>query len=210
MTAHLHRYGSELERLADIVGHVERQHETFFANRSGKNTGPTLEAQTQRTKLGIIQLSSQLEAVSSFRRELEDKTRNILALLFNNIQVSNDKIMVANGVAMNEMLRASRAEAKLSMQLAEEMKKDSVAMKTIALLTVFFLPGTSFAAILSMPFFDQNKWMGDVSRIWLWFVLAVPSTSLAFAFYKFWKSRHDAALRSKDLGAAEIVEILDP
>lgn len=39
--------------------------------------------------------------------------------------------MVANGVAMNEMLRASRAEAKLSMQLAEEMKKDSVAMKTV-------------------------------------------------------------------------------
>lgn len=70
--------------------------------------------------------------------------------------------------------------------------------------------GVFCQAILSMPFFDQNKWMGDVSRIWLWFVLAVPSTSLAFAFYKFWKSRHDAALRSKDLGAAEIVEILDP
>jgi hypothetical protein len=39
--------------------------------------------------------------------------------------------MVANGIAMNKMLRASRAEAKLSLQLAEEMKKDSVAMKTV-------------------------------------------------------------------------------
>lgn len=103
MTAHLHRYGSELERLADIVGHVERQHETFFANRSGKNTGPTLEAQTQRTKLGIIQLSSQLEAVSSFRRELEDKTRNILALV-----VSGSIYVVAQSLIINSCSTTSK------------------------------------------------------------------------------------------------------
>lgn len=39
--------------------------------------------------------------------------------------------MVANGQAMNKMLKASRAEAQMSMRLAEEMKKDSVAMKTV-------------------------------------------------------------------------------
>jgi hypothetical protein len=60
-----------------------------------------------------------------------------------------------------------------------------------------------------MSFFDQNEWIGEVSRIWLWFVLTVPCTGLAFAFYKYWKSRHDAAIRSKDLTAAEMGEILD-
>lgn len=39
--------------------------------------------------------------------------------------------MVENGQAMNKMLKASRAEAQMSMRLAEEMKKDSVAMKTV-------------------------------------------------------------------------------
>ena len=69
---------------------------------------------------------------------------------------------------MNKILEATQAETKLSRRVAlqsrrltEEMKKDSVAMKTvidhakhyrpgadtkqIALLTTFFLPGTSFA-----------------------------------------------------------------
>lgn len=63
--------------------------------------------------------------------------------------------------------------------------KDSVYMKTIALLTVLFLPGTSFAAILSMPFFD-DKWMQNVRRFWLWIALTVPTTALCFAFYVIW------------------------
>lgn len=61
-----------------------------------------------------------------------------------------------------------------------------------------------------MPFFSQSAWMGEASRIWLWFVLTVPSTALAFAFYQFWKRRHEVAVsRSKDEGAAEMGEILD-
>jgi predicted nucleic acid-binding Zn-ribbon protein len=90
MTAHLHRYGSELERLADIVEHVKWQHQGFFANRSDKDAHPTVEAETQRTQLGIIQISSQLEAVNSFRQELEDKTKNILALVFLRTNVRRD------------------------------------------------------------------------------------------------------------------------
>jgi hypothetical protein len=90
MTAHLHRYGSELERLADIVGHVKWQHQGFFANRSDKGAHPTIGAETQRMQLGMIQISSQLEAVNSFRQELEDKTKNILALVSLRINVRCD------------------------------------------------------------------------------------------------------------------------
>jgi hypothetical protein len=81
--------------------------------------------------------------------------------------------MVANGSAMQEMMRATQEETKMSRvmairahELTEEMKKDSLSMKTasqshssisehplteiqIAILTMFFLPGTSFAVRLS-------------------------------------------------------------
>lgn len=59
--------------------------------------------------------------------------------LFNNIQVSNDKFMVANGHAMTKLLNAARREAKISRRLADqpqmialEMREDSVAMKTVS------------------------------------------------------------------------------
>jgi hypothetical protein len=34
-----------------------------------------------------------------------------------------------------------------------------------------------------MPFFNQQAWMTDASRVWVWFVLTVPSTALAVLFY---------------------------
>jgi len=60
--------------------------------------------------------------------------------------------MVLNTTAMQEILKATQQETKMSRamaikahELTEEMKKDSLSMKTIAILTMFFLPGTSFA-----------------------------------------------------------------
>lgn len=82
--------------------------------------------------------------------------------------------MVANGEKMHAILivtqedaQTSRDIAEQSRVLAEEMKQDSVAMKTvcdlntppiskltrvkIAVTTMFFLPGTSFAVRTSSP-----------------------------------------------------------
>jgi hypothetical protein len=73
MTAHLHRYGSELGWLEDIVADIAQQHETFF--RYARKTQP------ERTKFGLAQVASHLAAISSIRQELESKTKNILALV---------------------------------------------------------------------------------------------------------------------------------
>jgi len=42
-----------------------------------------------------------------------------------------------------------------------------------------------------MPFFSDNPWLKDASKFWLWVVLTVPSTGLAFAFYVYWKRRSE-------------------
>lgn len=91
--------------------------------------------------------------------------------------------MVAILEAAQDEAAYSRQIAERSQQLSEDMKKDSVSMKTIAILTMFFLPATSFAAILAMPFFATNKYLSDGRTVWIWIVLTLPTTAMAYAVY---------------------------
>jgi hypothetical protein len=66
--------------------------------------------------------------------------------------LGNDRALLENSLAMQKILKATQEETAASKvmagrahELTEEMKKDSLSMKTIAILTMFFLPGTSFA-----------------------------------------------------------------
>ena len=82
MTAHLHRYGSELGRLADIVDHVGQEAaELYDYTGNGSREGALRARLRQRTVLAMAQIRSQLQDVNVFRQELEHKTQNILALV---------------------------------------------------------------------------------------------------------------------------------
>lgn len=88
MAAHLHRYGSELGTIADIVDHVEKRFEetTVLASSSEddalNDTGDIIPRRgRQRTRSPIDQVRSQLKDIDTFRQELERKTQNILALV---------------------------------------------------------------------------------------------------------------------------------
>lgn len=97
--------------------------------------------------------------------------------------------------ASSEEARLSRQIAKQSQKMAVDMRRDSTSMKTIAILTMFFLPATSFAAVLSMPFFAQDSWMGKGERAWLWVVLSVPSTMVAFGIFWFYVRKGDKEIQ---------------
>ena len=55
-----------------------------------------------------------------------------------------------------------------------------------------------------MPFFSTNAYLTDASRFWIWIVLTVPSTALAFAFYLFRRWRDEARNRKAKLFDSEI------
>ncbi|KAL2785416.1 hypothetical protein BJX66DRAFT_343114 [Aspergillus keveii] len=57
---------------------------------------------------------------------------------------------------MQEDANLGRKLAKASHDLAQGTRRDSVAMGTIAVVTMFFLPGVTFTTFLSMPFFDRD------------------------------------------------------
>ncbi|CAI6079784.1 unnamed protein product [Clonostachys chloroleuca] len=190
ISAHLHRYLSELKSLHGIVTDLIDFYDSMYSDKAGEDEDEALE----KANRGFNQVLSQIEASLDFATELEKKTQNILDLLFNRIQINSDRLLVANGRAMEEILRAMRADTEVgrkmadaSHQLAVEMKRDSIAMRTIAIITMAFLPAATFATVLSMPFFSDNPWLKEADRFWVWILLTVPATGGCFLFYRLWR-----------------------
>ncbi|KAF3344836.1 hypothetical protein VdG2_07022 [Verticillium dahliae VDG2] len=203
IAAHLQRYLSELKSLRGIAADLSADYASVHEN----DAKPGNKEALKQAARGFAQVLSQVDAAHELAVELEKKTQNILALLFNRIQISSDRLLVANGEAMQGILRAMQEDASLaqrmateSHRLAQEMKKDSIAMKTIAIVTMFFLPGATFATLLSMPFFSDNEWMGHASRFWIWVVFSVPSTAACFIFYSIWRKRAQELVREAEDG----------
>lgn len=87
-------------------------------------------------------------------------------------------------------------DTKLSTQIAHDTKRDSEAMKTIAYLTLVFLPTTFVSAIFSSGALDLQIWRGEVtgrsvvSPGWWVFVLSsLITTILTLGAWLLWKRR---------------------
>ncbi|KAK3488431.1 hypothetical protein B0T13DRAFT_95178 [Neurospora crassa] len=67
-------------------------------------------------------------------------------------------------------------------------RQDNSVMKSIALLTMIFLPATFISALFSTTFFtygDNGKW--EVSdELWIYFVATVPATIAIVVFWRVW------------------------
>jgi hypothetical protein len=70
--------------------------------------------------------------------------------------------------------------AKASKDLAEASKKDSSAMKTIAVMTMAFLPATFFAALFSVPSLKWDSPKIIQGTFWIYWAFTLPATLLVF------------------------------
>ena len=92
--------------------------------------------------------------------------------------------------------------AEYSSTIALATKRDSDSMKTMAALTMFFLPGTWAAALFAMPLFDWSAQPGEAvinERLWIYWALVAPLTMLVLLLWwgwKEWRSRRDIALEA--------------
>ena len=72
----------------------------------------------------------------------------------------------------------AQADTEASINLAALAQRDGSNMKTIAVMTMMFLPGTFFAALFAVP---SLKWDAGVvisDRFWIYWAFALPSTAL--------------------------------
>lgn len=80
-------------------------------------------------------------------------------------------------------------------RIADETLRDSSAMKSIAVLTMVFLPSTALATIFSMSsFFSQSPNDAHIvvsSKFWIFWAIAAPITLLVLICYFIWVQRRE-------------------
>ena len=102
----------------------------------------------------------------------------LLTQLFNLIAQKEAKV----GIAVAEDSRT----------LASASKEDSTAMKTLAAVTVAFLPGTFVASFFAMPLFEWDAVAEGIvvsKRFWIYWAVTVPLTCLTLVVWVLWTKR---------------------
>ena len=142
-----------------------------------------------------VQLRAVSDASSNPRLPTWDLTTTLLTLLtqlFNLIAQKEAKV----GIAVAEDSRT----------LASASKEDSTAMKTLAAVTVVFLPGTFVASFFAMPLFEWNA-VGDgilvSKRFWVYWAVTVPLTFLTLVVWVLWTRRQARVHRVLERRARE-------
>ncbi|KAF2632494.1 hypothetical protein BU25DRAFT_381962 [Macroventuria anomochaeta] len=90
----------------------------------------------------------------------------------------------------------TQRDSKVMVEIGAATKSDSAAMKTVAIVTMIFLPATFTSAVFSMSFFDfspgdgtqADEWRVS-SKIWIYWVVAISLTGLTLFAWLFWRRK---------------------
>ncbi|KAI7235775.1 hypothetical protein KC330_g4074 [Hortaea werneckii] len=106
-------------------------------------------------------------------------------------RIKNQSKAISNYIVQRDnKLNIQLAES--NKKIAEESRRDNLlnaAMKTVAIVTLTFLPGTAVASFFSMtmfqwPFENENSIASPYT--WVYFVVTVPLTLMVYAAWHFW------------------------
>jgi len=124
----------------------------------------------------------------------------MLCQIFNFIQQRDNALNIELAKSNRKIAEESRRDnllniqiAKATAQVAEETRADSAAMKTIAVLTLTFLPGTATASFFSMEMFNWSP--GPDERVaspylYVYFVVTIPLTVMVYVAWFWWFHRN--------------------
>lgn len=150
------------------------QHEQFFKERPLESDLPTVVFNQTGRHLDFQ--SKLFKSLKSRSQALGDRLHNEINLAFNTVAQHDSGITVRIGKAA---------------------QNDSAAVKTIALLTLIFLPGTFIATVFGMGFFNFSQadntqllqW--SVSKdIWVYWAITIPVTGVTVLGWLLWQQIH--------------------
>ena len=89
--------------------------------------------------------------------------------------------------------------------IAMASKRDSSSMKTLAAVTVTFLPGTFVASLFSMSMFNWQAPDGRVvtAKFWIYWAITAPLTLITIGIWYAWVSRRAIVIRSQNTEAVK-------
>ena len=121
-------------------------------------------------------------------------------LKYSQLRSRTQETIVFSLIAQTDNMRNIEL-AKDSKSLAAASKRDSSAIKTIAVLTTVFLPGTFISTFVSMPLLSWNasSWSTIVtSRFWVYWAITIPLTLVTLIAWYSWRRWRDARSEEED------------
>ncbi|KAK4185125.1 hypothetical protein QBC35DRAFT_30253 [Podospora australis] len=164
--------GSAQNRVGNIVKHLEIFKDLFEYMENYHNEDDERKGEDKRLIDALRIQRQQMRAAEVQCAYLEGRIRNQSAVLFAFLTHEDSKYNI-------EIANASR-------KLAEATRRDGSSMKTIAVLTMAFLPGTFLAALFSIPTFESALIWGsteEANRLGIYWAFTVPITLATFAIW---------------------------
>ncbi|KAI1385579.1 glycoside hydrolase family 31 protein [Hypoxylon trugodes] len=129
------------------------------------------EDSTQKLAAAIPSLKRRMHASQEYLGYLKERAERLSAVLFT-LLTHEDSATHA------ELADASR-------RIAEASKRDSSSMKTVAVMTMAFLPATFIAALFSVPSLDWQATNGPViqNNFWVYWAFTLPATAIVFGLW---------------------------
>lgn len=124
-------------------------------------------------------IHSELQFFESYISSLSSRSTSNEKRMLNEIQLA------FNTVAQHD--------ARTSVKIGLATQADSLTMKSIALVTLTFLPPTFVSAIFSMSFFSNNSELGWAisDKFWIYWVFAIPTTLLTAVAWYFLQKKYN-------------------
>lgn len=152
-----------------------------------------LKNETQEVLETIEYLAASAKSMCGFQRALKERVHSQIGVLYSfTAQIDNS----------------------INAKIAVSSARDSSAMKTLALITTIFLPGTFVATLFSMSMFDWATQSGEADTVskkfWIYWAVTIPLTLLTMIVWRIWwlwqerlyeKEVNEAVGEVKDEGA---------
>ena len=114
-------------------------------------------------------------------------------------RIESNRIAINDSILQRAQLQSLEV-AEASKRIAEATMSDSASMKSVAVLTMVFLPSTAGASFFSMTMWDWSAATGKGLAspwIWVYFVVAIPLTAAVLSIWWFWTRARERELRLK-------------
>ncbi|KAJ9604492.1 hypothetical protein H2200_011328 [Cladophialophora chaetospira] len=141
------------------------------------------------------QTSQSLKTIRLMIREDVEYMRRRTAMLLSQVQQMRERVQSQTGFMLNTIMQS---DAEYTAAIAVDGKRDSIAMKTIAVLGIIFLPGTFVATLFSINMFDwgfdnngESASLSVSRSMWIYWAITVPLTVVTFLVWVLWSRREN-------------------
>ncbi|KAK9773193.1 hypothetical protein AB5N19_11829 [Seiridium cardinale] len=127
----------------------------------------------------------------------------LLEIVYEYDQNIKDCTMVINGVTLASQLSWNQIgyqDAQANLKIASDTRQDSGQMRSIAILTMIFLPATFVSSLFSMSFFNWSPEEGEnilSPYVWIYPVITIGVTAIVVVlWWRFMRGRNNAIEKS--------------